>query len=48
MLTVGVLLKSLTGIWPVAILTVGVLLKSLTGIVSGTLLCLLLEFCSSH
>jgi phage-related protein len=32
MLTVGVLLKSLTGVWAFTMLTVGVLLISLTGI----------------
>jgi len=38
MLTVGILLISLTGIWTFIILTVGVLLKSLTGIWSFTIL----------
>ena len=40
MLTVGVLLISLTGIWHFTLLTVGVLLKSLNGVWTSIILTL--------
>ena len=45
MLTVGVLLKSLTGVWPFSILTVRVLLNSMTSVCPFVYF--LLDFCSS-